>query len=205
MATPQTSFLTHPDLTGLSRSPENGREGSQGSCSSAALGLPGLFCLAVLAASSFSKEQEGVSSPVRWWEKSPQLGTLASEPPPVAEISLKVSIAYKVLEVVLKGRQVLTMLLTPGAPTHHLPTPSGRAQTSQVAKKVVRTQDPASFNVSVTLRPRPDLLTYSCQAPLSWVSPRLQMSWEPWASECLGGAGWGASGMQVDRVLLGVG
>lgn len=59
-----------------------------------------------------------------------------------------------------------------------------------MAKRVVRDDKPASFNINVTLKSSPDLLAYSCQAssdlgtygPSSW----LQMYWELWTSEYRG-------------------
>jgi hypothetical protein len=60
----------------------------------------------------------------------------------------------------------------------------------QVDKKVMDTHKPASFNINITLKSSPDLLTYFCQAASSLgvhgPSARLQMYWELWASECWG-------------------
>ncbi|EPQ18934.1 hypothetical protein D623_10019761 [Myotis brandtii] len=64
----------------------------------------------------------------------------------------------------------------------------------EVSKKVVSTRDPVSFHINVTLKSRPDLLTYTCQASTAWglrqASATLQMYWELWASECRGHRGW---------------
>lgn len=65
------------------------------------------------------------------------------------------------------------------------------------AKKVVETQDPASFNINITFKSRPDLLAYFCQESAPWgsreVSTKLQMYWELWtSSECTVGGGGGA-------------
>lgn len=57
-----------------------------------------------------------------------------------------------------------------------------------MSKKVVWTQQPASFSINVTHKSSPDLLSYFCQAVstsgLQWLSTQLQMYWELWASEC---------------------
>ncbi|XP_027626610.1 transmembrane channel-like protein 8, partial [Tupaia chinensis] len=108
------------------------------------------------------------------------------------------SIAYEVLKVFPKGRQVLITCHAPQAPppvtyslwgTHNI----------RVARKEVKTQGPASFSINVTLKSRPDLLTYSCQAAstlgLHAASSRLQLYWELWTSECMGRR-VGACGMQ---------
>lgn len=74
----------------------------------------------------------------------------------------------------------------------------------EVSKKVVNTRDPISFHINVTLKSRPDLLTYTCQASTSWgmrqASTTLQMYWELWASECRGSGGrWcGEQGLGVE-------
>ncbi|EHH58383.1 hypothetical protein EGM_08218 [Macaca fascicularis] len=123
------------------------------------MGLPGLLCLAVLAASSFSKAQEEEITPV-------------------------VSIAYKVLEVFPKGRRVLITCHAPQAP---LPITYSLCGTKniEVAKKVLKTHEPASFNLNITLKSSPDLLTYFCQAATTSGahvdSARLQMYWELWS------------------------
>lgn len=82
------------------------------------------------------------------------------------------------------------------------------SQGTEVAKKVVKTGDPASFSINVTLKSRPDLLTYSCQAASPWgvhsASTKLQMYWELWTSECTLGAGMGAgSGLEGRRLGTG--
>ncbi|XP_004860873.1 uncharacterized protein C17orf99 homolog isoform X2 [Heterocephalus glaber] len=117
--------------------------------------LPQLLCLATLAASSSSKGQ--------------------------AE---EISIAYKVLEVYPQSRRVLLTCHAPQAPppvTYFLFASQG----IQVAKKVVQTQQPASFTLNVTLKSSPDLLTYSCEVaspsgPHESSAP-LQLYWELWA------------------------
>ncbi|XP_054170600.1 protein IL-40 isoform X2 [Homo sapiens] len=123
------------------------------------MGLPGLFCLAVLAASSFSKAREEEITPV-------------------------VSIAYKVLEVFPKGRWVLITCCAPQPPPPITYSLCG-TKNIKVAKKVVKTHEPASFNLNVTLKSSPDLLTYFCRASSTSGahvdSARLQMHWELWS------------------------
>ncbi|XP_021569279.1 uncharacterized protein C17orf99 homolog [Carlito syrichta] len=118
-----------------------------------------LLCLAVLAASSFSGKQEG-------------------------EITPEVSIAYKVLEVFPRGRRVLITCHAPQTPPPITYTLWG-SRDIEVAKKMVKTHNPAFFSINVTLKSRPDLLTYACQAASTVgthaVSARLQMYWELWA------------------------
>lgn len=64
-----------------------------------------------------------------------------------------------------------------------------------VKRRLVHDYRPASFNINITLKPNPDLLTYSCQAASTLgtygPSSRLQMYWELWASEYGLGWGWG--------------
>lgn len=59
-----------------------------------------------------------------------------------------------------------------------------------MAKKVVHDSMPASFNINITIKSSPDLLTYSCQAASNsgtyGPSSRLQMYHELWASEYKG-------------------
>lgn len=102
------------------------------------------------------------------------------------------------LEVFPTSRRVLITCHSPQAapPTTYSLWGS---QDIEVAKKVVKSRDPASFSINVTLKSRPDLLTYTCQAATSTgtrvASTKLQMYWELWASECWG---WGlASGPEV--------
>nr|XP_019591309.1 PREDICTED: uncharacterized protein C17orf99 homolog isoform X2 [Rhinolophus sinicus] len=118
-----------------------------------------LICLATLATSSFSMEQEGDSTS-------------------------EISIAYKVLEVFPKGCRVLITCHSPHASLPITYSLWGTGDT-EVAKKTVKTQDPASFSINVTLKSRPDLLTYFCQAATTGdkrvVSTKLQMYWELWA------------------------
>lgn len=68
-----------------------------------------------------------------------------------------------------------------------------------MAKKVVNTLDPASSSINVTLKSRPDLLTYTCQGASTWgmqvASSKLQLYWELWAGEFVG-TGDGARGAQ---------
>ncbi|XP_007958034.1 protein IL-40 [Orycteropus afer afer] len=96
-----------------------------------------------------------------------------------------ISIDYKVLEVFPKGRRVLITCHSPQVPLPVTYTLWG-SQNIEVAKKVVKTSDAASFNINITLKSRPDLLTYSCQASLASgvraTSARLQMYWELWAN-----------------------
>lgn len=75
---------------------------------------------------------------------------------------------------------------------------------------MVKTGDPASFSINITLKSRPELLTYSCRAASlrgeHSASTKLQMYWELWASECTPG-GWGqglgqkTGGWGRDKVL----
>lgn len=59
-----------------------------------------------------------------------------------------------------------------------------------MATRVVRDDKPASFNINVTFKSSPDLLTYSCRASsdLGTYGPssQLQMYWELWTSEYRG-------------------
>ncbi|XP_049995987.1 protein IL-40 [Alexandromys fortis] len=94
-----------------------------------------------------------------------------------------ITIAYKVLEVYPQSRRVLITCDSPEAPrpiTYSLMASRGVL----VAKRVVRDDKPASFNINVTLKSSPDLLTYSCRASsdLGTYGPssQLQMSWELW-------------------------
>ncbi|XP_037666256.1 protein IL-40 isoform X2 [Choloepus didactylus] len=118
-----------------------------------------LLCLAALATRGFGKEQE-------------------------EEIIPKTFISYKVLEVFPKGRRVLIVCHSPQMPPPITYSLLG-SRNVEVTKTVVGTRDPASFTVNITLKSRPDLLTYSCQAaPTSGataVSTPLQMYWELWA------------------------
>ncbi|KAG8507468.1 Protein IL-40, partial [Galemys pyrenaicus] len=109
----------------------------------------------------------------------------------------EIAITYKVLEVFPKCRRVLI--------TCHLPQEAPPityslwgSQNIEVAKKVVQTQDTASFNINITLKSRADLLTYSCQASSRGrhaVSAKLQMYWELWTKP--------VSQVQADFTLLG--
>ncbi|XP_032175386.1 protein IL-40 [Mustela erminea] len=117
-----------------------------------------LLCWAVLVTSSFSVEPE-------------------------VEVTHETFIAYKVLEVFPRGRRVVITCHSPQAPppvTYSL----WAGQGTEVAKKVVKTGDPASFSINITLKSRPDLLTYSCQAAspegTHSASTNLQMYWELW-------------------------
>ncbi|XP_077022223.1 protein IL-40 [Tamandua tetradactyla] len=118
-----------------------------------------LLCLAMLATRGFSKAQE-------------------------EEITPKTFITYKILEVFPKGRRVRITCHSPQMPPPVTYTLWG-SQNVEATKKLVRTRDAASFTVNVTLKSRPDLLTYSCQAaPLSGesaLSAPLQLYWELWA------------------------
>ncbi|KAM8786415.1 protein IL-40 [Rhynchonycteris naso] len=118
-----------------------------------------LFCLAILATSSFSMEQE-------------------------TELTPKIFITYKVQDFFPRGRRVLITCHSPQMPPP-ITYSFWRSRDVEVAKKVVKTRDPASFNINVTLKSRPDLLTYTCQASPTWgkhmTSTKLQMYWELWA------------------------
>nr|KAF6295200.1 hypothetical protein mMyoMyo1_001727 [Myotis myotis] len=120
--------------------------------------LPLLFGLAALATSSFSTEPETALTP-------------------------EVSIAYQVLEVFPQGRRVVVTCHSQMPPpvTYSL----WGSRDIEVSKKMVSTHDPVSFHINVTLKSRPDLLTYTCQASTSWglrqASTTLQMYWELWA------------------------
>nr|XP_013002473.1 uncharacterized protein C17orf99 homolog [Cavia porcellus] len=97
---------------------------------------------------------------------------------------MEISIAYKVLEVYPQSRRVL---LTCHAPQASPPVTYSlfASQGILVSKKVVWTQQPASFSINVTHKSSPDLLSYFCQAVstsgLQWLSTQLQMYWELWA------------------------
>ncbi|KAM5272735.1 protein IL-40 [Ctenodactylus gundi] len=114
-----------------------------------------LLCLATLASSSLSKDQAG-----------------------------EVSIAYRVLEVYPQSRRVLITCQGPPEPqpiTYSLLASQGIL----VARKVMKTPQPAAFSLNVTLKSSPDLITYSCQAASAsgarWGSSALRMYWELWA------------------------
>lgn len=78
----------------------------------------------------------------------------------------------------------------------------------EVSRKVVSTRHPVSFHINVTLKSRPDLLTYTCQASTAWgmrlASAPLQLYWELWASECRG-SGAGGAGLRSGREAGGLG
>ncbi|EDL34630.1 mCG19312, isoform CRA_a [Mus musculus] len=95
-----------------------------------------------------------------------------------------ITIAYKVLEVYPQSRRVLITCDAPEASqpiTYSLLASRGIL----VAKKVVHDSVPASFNINITIKSSPDLLTYSCQATSNsgtyGPSSRLQMYQELWA------------------------
>ncbi|XP_027986160.2 protein IL-40 [Eptesicus fuscus] len=120
--------------------------------------LPLLLCLATLATSSFSTEPE-------------------------TDLTRELSITYRVLEVFPQGRRVAITCHTQVSPpvTYTL----WGSRDIEVSKKVVSTRDPVSFHINVTLKSRPDLLTYTCQASTAWgmrlASAPLQLYWELWA------------------------
>ena len=121
------------------------------------------------------------------------------------EITPVVSIAYKVLEVFPKGRRVLITCRAPQPPPPITCSLCG-TKNIKVAKKVVKTHEPASFNLNVTLKSSPDLLTYFCRASSTSGahvdSARLQMYWELWSSECGGGhRAEEAGGVQINGEL----
>uniref|UniRef100_A0A8C5KL50 RIKEN cDNA 6030468B19 gene n=1 Tax=Jaculus jaculus TaxID=51337 RepID=A0A8C5KL50_JACJA len=108
-----------------------------------------------------------------------------------------VSITYSVLEVYPRSRRVLIMCYAPQAPrpiTYTLLASRG----VQVTTKVMNNDNPASFNINVTLKSSPDLLTYSCRASSAQgvygLSAKLQLYWELWAKP--------VSQLQVDLALL---
>ncbi|NP_084240.1 protein IL-40 precursor [Mus musculus] len=107
-----------------------------------------------------------------------------------------ITIAYKVLEVYPQSRRVLITCDAPEASqpiTYSLLASRGIL----VAKKVVHDSVPASFNINITIKSSPDLLTYSCQATSNsgtyGPSSRLQMYQELWAKP--------VSQLQADFVL----
>lgn len=120
------------------------------------------------------------------------------------EITLETFIAYRVLEVFPRGRRVLITCHSPQASPPVTYTLWG-SQDTEVAKKVVKTRDPASFSINITLKSRPELLTYSCQAASNWgvhrTSAKLQMYWELWASEHMGCWGGGHAGCRSGRQI----
>ncbi|XP_055448544.1 protein IL-40 [Psammomys obesus] len=131
------------------------------------MGLLQLLFLAVLAACGFSEEQ-----------------------------TEDITIAYKVLDVYPQSRHVLITCDIPEAPrpvTYSLMASQGVL----VRRRVVSDHKPASFNINITLKPNPDLLTYSCQAASTLgtygPSTRLQMYWELWAKP--------VSQLQTDYIL----
>uniref|UniRef100_A0A8C6R161 RIKEN cDNA 6030468B19 gene n=1 Tax=Nannospalax galili TaxID=1026970 RepID=A0A8C6R161_NANGA len=96
---------------------------------------------------------------------------------------LDITIAYKVLEVYPQSRLVRITCEAPKLPqpiTYSLLASRGIL----VAKKVVHNSSPALFNINITLKSSPDLLTYFCQAASNSItygpSTRLQMYWELW-------------------------
>ncbi|CAO2646224.1 Protein IL-40, partial [Lemmus lemmus] len=108
-----------------------------------------------------------------------------------------ITIAYKVLEVYPESRLVLITCDSPEAPrpiTYFLMASRGVL----VARKVMSEYKPASFNINITLKSSPDLLTYSCQASSNsdtyGPSSRLQMYWELWTKP--------VSQLQADFTLL---
>ncbi|XP_069849370.1 protein IL-40 isoform X2 [Dipodomys merriami] len=118
-----------------------------------------LLCLAMLAPSSFPKEEAEGSTP-------------------------DISITYKVLQVYPQSRWVLITCHVPQAPPPITYSLLAR-QNTVVARRVINTYQPAFFNINVTLKSSPDLLTYACQAVSAsgthGPSARLQMYWELWA------------------------
>ncbi|XP_031208397.1 protein IL-40 isoform X2 [Mastomys coucha] len=128
-----------------------------------------LFYFALLAACGFSEEQtEGTG----------------------------ITIAYKVLEVYPQSQRVLITCDAPKAPrpiTYSLLASRGVL----VSKKVVHDSMPASFNINITIKSNPDLLTYSCQGASNsgtyGPSSKLQMYQELWAKP--------VSQLQADFVL----
>nr|XP_020014427.1 uncharacterized protein C17orf99 homolog isoform X2 [Castor canadensis] len=114
----------------------------------------------------------------------------------IQQATPEISIAYQVLKVYPRGRQVRITCNASQAPppvTYSLLA----SRDMQVDKKVMDTHKPASFNINITLKSSPDLLTYFCQAASSLgvhgPSARLQMYWELWAKP--------VSQVQVDFTL----
>ncbi|XP_075415818.1 protein IL-40 [Tenrec ecaudatus] len=112
-----------------------------------------------------------------------ELGSTSSFSKDQGEGTPDIVIDYKVLEIFPKGRLILIKCHSPNVPPPVTYTLWG-SRDVEVAKKVVRTSDPAFFSINITLKSRPDLLTYSCQVPLPSgtraTSARLQMYWELW-------------------------
>ncbi|XP_076791507.1 protein IL-40 isoform X2 [Arvicanthis niloticus] len=107
-----------------------------------------------------------------------------------------ITIAYKVLEVYPQSQRVLITCDAPEAPrpiTYSLLASRGVL----VAKRVVHDSTPASFNINITIKSSPDLLTYSCQAASNsdtyGPSRKLQMYQELWAKP--------VSQLQADFIL----
>ncbi|XP_041579930.1 protein IL-40 isoform X2 [Vulpes lagopus] len=100
------------------------------------------------------------------------------------EVTPETFIAYKVREVFPSSRRVVITCHSPRAPPPITYSLWG-SQGVEVAKKVVKTGDPASFSINITLKSRPELLTYSCRAASlrgeHSASTKLQMYWELWA------------------------
>ncbi|KAM5214574.1 LOW QUALITY PROTEIN: protein IL-40, partial [Hipposideros larvatus] len=113
------------------------------------------------------------------------------------KITSETFIAYKVLEVFPGSRQVLITCHSPQAPPPITYSLWG-SRDIEVTKKLVKTRDPASFSINVTLKSRPDLLTYFCQATTPGsthvASAKLQMYLELWAKP--------VSRLQADFTLL---
>ncbi|XP_048221338.1 protein IL-40 [Perognathus longimembris pacificus] len=121
--------------------------------------LLSLLCLAVLAPGSFPKEEAEGTTP-------------------------DISISYEVLQVYPQSRRVLITCHVPQVPrpiTYSLLA----SRNTLVARRVINTPQPAYFNINVTLKSSPDLLTYACQAAsasgIHGPSTGLQMYWELWA------------------------
>ncbi|CAK6438570.1 unnamed protein product [Pipistrellus nathusii] len=122
--------------------------------------LPLLLCVASLASGSLSVEPE-------------------------EELRPELSIAYRVLEVFPRGRRVTITCQVPAPMLRPVTYTLWGSRDVEVARKVASTQEPASFHINVTLKSRPDLLTYTCQARTSGgtrlASAPLQLYWELWA------------------------
>ncbi|XP_006869719.1 PREDICTED: uncharacterized protein C17orf99 homolog [Chrysochloris asiatica] len=100
------------------------------------------------------------------------------------EVTPKIFIEYKVLKVFPKNRHFLITCHSPHAPPPITYILLGNGDI-EVNKKIMKTNDPASFSINVTHKSRPDLLSYSCQVLLSSrtriTSEKVLIDWELWA------------------------
>ncbi|XP_042523118.1 protein IL-40 [Dipodomys spectabilis] len=159
-----------------------------------------LLCLAMLAPSSFPKEEaegsrwlpfsrcqeqpQGDNHKCQQTQQSSGASAAHTEIHCLSGSTPDISITYKVLQVYPQSRWVLItchVLQAPPPITYSLLA----RQNTLVARRVINTYQPAFFSINVTLKSSPDLLTYSCQAVSAsgthGPSARLQMYWELWA------------------------